>query len=109
MYADANNACLLESAELIRMDSVEKYNVLKKLIELTADISTAEAWIQGKKSNGIWEFHDGTQFPDFFCPTILTNGPRENRIRLKASDNFNCHDTHHDYKYGFVCEFFVNN
>ncbi|XP_062599529.1 uncharacterized protein LOC134261067, partial [Saccostrea cucullata] len=102
-YDDAAKACQLEGADIIKLDSAQKFKIFKEFLVLTANISRAEVWIQGRKVNGEWRFHDGAPFIHF-CPLVASNGSIETRLRSMTKDDFKCYDNVPEAQYNYVCE-----
>ncbi|XP_048751426.2 uncharacterized protein LOC125663163 [Ostrea edulis] len=104
VYHAVTSSCQTEGGDLIKVDSLDKFNILKEFLKDTADLTTAEVWVQGEEVNGVWQFHDGTPFVDHFCPLFETNNKGENHMRLIPRHSFSCHDMPASRSYNFVCE-----
>ncbi|XP_056001967.1 uncharacterized protein LOC130049032 [Ostrea edulis] len=104
VYHAATTSCHREGGDLVKVDSPDKFNILKDLLNTTANLTTAEVWIQGEEVNEVWQFHDGTPFADHFCPFFESNRTNESRIRLIPRFDFSCYDIGVNWLCGFVCE-----
>ncbi|XP_052693543.1 uncharacterized protein LOC128171795 [Crassostrea angulata] len=86
-YSTAQANCQAEGADLIKIDSQEKYNIFKDYHVPIANNEILQVWVQGEKVGGQWQFDDGTQIPGF-CPIGMTNEADEIRLRARGTTLF---------------------
>ncbi|XP_056001973.1 uncharacterized protein LOC130049034 [Ostrea edulis] len=104
IYHATATFCQTEGGDLVKVDSPDKFTILKEFIKDTAALTKAKVWVQGEEVNGVWQFHDGIPFVDNFCPLSESNHIGENHMMLVPHSNFSCSDMLADRSYNFVCE-----
>uniref|UniRef100_K1PDA1 Uncharacterized protein n=1 Tax=Magallana gigas TaxID=29159 RepID=K1PDA1_MAGGI len=65
-YSTAQANCRAQDADLIKIDSQEKYDIFKDYHVRMARNDEIEVWVQGELVGGQWQFDDGTPIPDSF-------------------------------------------
>ncbi|XP_052695677.1 uncharacterized protein LOC128174082 [Crassostrea angulata] len=111
-YSTAQANCQAEGADLIKIDSQEKYDIFKDYHVPIANNASLQVWVQGEKVGGQWQFDDGTLIPGF-CPIEMSNNPGEVHFRARGSTSFNCTDALNNDEFHYSCEyrrlFYFNN
>uniref|UniRef100_K1R1M3 Uncharacterized protein n=1 Tax=Magallana gigas TaxID=29159 RepID=K1R1M3_MAGGI len=90
-YSTAQSNCQAEGADLIKIDSQEKYDIFNDFHVPIANNAVIKLWVQGEKVGGQWLFDDGTLMPGF-CPISMSNNPGEVHLRAEGSTSMGLDD-----------------
>nr|XP_034319372.1 uncharacterized protein LOC117687235 [Crassostrea gigas] len=103
-YSTAQANCQAEGADLIKIDSKEKYDIFNDYHVPIANYAILQVWVQGEKVEGEWQFDDGSPIPGF-CPISMTNNPEEIHLRARGTTSFECLDDPKINEHHYTCEY----
>ncbi|XP_052693547.1 uncharacterized protein LOC128171798 [Crassostrea angulata] len=104
-YSTAKANCHDERANLIKIDSQEKYNIFEDYHVPIANNSVIQVWVQGEKVRGQWQFDDGTPIPEY-CPIDMSNKTGDQvHLRAKSSSPFEYSDAENARLCNYSCEY----
>nr|XP_011434543.2 uncharacterized protein LOC105333334 [Crassostrea gigas] len=105
-YDSARARCQADGADLIKIDSKEKFDVFKDYHVPIANNTLIEVWIESIKVNGQWQFHDGFLMPNV-CHIEMSRGPEEVhvRARIHGSTDLYYQDAPNNTPFHYSCEY----
>ncbi|XP_052692927.1 uncharacterized protein LOC128171220 [Crassostrea angulata] len=105
-YESARALCQTEGADLIKIDSQEKFDVFKDYHVPIANNTLIQVWIESIKVNGQWQFHDGSPMPNV-CKINMSGGPEEVhvRARIHGSTDLYYQDGVNEDLFHYSCEY----
>lgn len=68
-----------------------------------------DVWIQGKKVENEWFFHDGSKMTEYLnaiCQPILDDDVNKNYLQVFGSSTFYCKNMHLTRENSFLCEYY---
>ncbi|XP_061190699.1 uncharacterized protein LOC133198681 [Saccostrea echinata] len=104
-YPEAVISCLTDGGDLIKLDSIEKYNIFRNHSAQYTDSSSIQIWVQGVKTGSEWRFHDGSLMPEILTISE-TNGAGEIHIRSRSADDFTFRDAGPLSNFHYMCEIY---
>ncbi|XP_052693542.1 uncharacterized protein LOC128171792 [Crassostrea angulata] len=103
-YSTAQANCHAQDADLIKIDSQEKYDIFKDYHGPIAKNVEIEVWVQGEKVGEQWQFDDGTPIPNI-CPIRMGDNADQVHMRAKSSNSFKCSDAENARLCNYSCEY----
>ncbi|XP_062602934.1 uncharacterized protein LOC134264654 [Saccostrea cucullata] len=104
-YPDAVENCKENGGDLIKIDSLEKYDIFKSFSGQYTGNGPIQVWVQGVKDNNQWRFHDGSLMPGH-CLASQLDGLNEIYMRARSDLDFRCYDDSFYRKHHYVCEIY---
>ncbi|XP_062569130.1 uncharacterized protein LOC134231215 [Saccostrea cucullata] len=102
-YTIASSHCKQNGGDLIKIDTLEKYDFFKYYLGQYTGNGQFQVLVQEiEENNTQWRFHDGTLMPGH-CLASLSGLEGKIHMRAMSSLDFKCQDAYPTDKYHFMC------
>ncbi|XP_062597888.1 uncharacterized protein LOC134259308 [Saccostrea cucullata] len=105
-YLKAKDICTKQWGDLIRLDSLDKHNILRSFVESKRQSAEVDVWVQGVDHNGTWRYHDNQEFT-YTCLGGDSQNPAEIYLRARSKANYGCNDSGPWRVATYLCEIFI--